>query len=190
MTMTIQERYQYNQSRLSDFHGYIFGQCVPPIAELKYGRCCGSVAQKGCGAAAVYNALRYIGRKQPVCEVLREMEQLRMPWIFGLFGTKPFSLRRYFRKNNIPFENYCGYSRFLSALKENSIGIICSWNKRFRGIHFYCVYSENDKLYSLNYYNSQKEEPFDGRETNGLRFITGYVINKQAKQSPCPIKPM
>ena len=79
----------------------IYGQCNSPIAQLCYGRTRQTVAKTGCGAVAVYNALVLSGKNAVFEDVLREMERLRMPWMFGLFGTKPFALRRYFRKNNI-----------------------------------------------------------------------------------------
>lgn len=154
----------------------IYGQCNSPIAQLCYGRTRQTVAKTGCGAVAVYNALVLSGKNAVFEDVLREMERLRMPWMFGLFGTKPFALRRYFRKNNIPYKNYLSSKSFKNALHDGKIGIVCAWNRGFKGLHFYCLYRENDNLLSLNFISSNKAQSFELSEITPLRFVTGYIL--------------
>ena len=85
---------------------FIYGQCNNPISQLCYGKSRKPVSKVGCGVVALYNALVFKGIDAEFSDLLRAMEKLGMPWLFGVFGTKPFSLKRYFKKNNIPFKNY------------------------------------------------------------------------------------
>ena len=174
--MKKQERLRYNQKLLKDFNGFVFGQNQAPVAMLRYGSADRPVEQVGCAAAAVYNALKLAGKQTDLCEVLSQFEALRMPWLFGLFGTKPLSLRRFFRRNNIPFSNYISLKKFRQALDDGKIGVVCAWNKGFKGLHFYCVYSDNGAYRSMNFISSDKALDFDFSELTALRFVTGYIL--------------
>lgn len=157
-------------------HNLIYGQCNNPVSTLCYGRKRKPVSQVGCGVVAVYNALVFKGRDAEFTEVLKSMEEMRMPWFFGVFGTKPFSLRRFFRENNIPNMNYISSKRFIGSLTNGRIGIVCAWNRGFRGLHFYCVYRENGEYLSLNFISSNQPQSFDINEITPLRFVTGYIL--------------
>ncbi|MBR1484016.1 MAG: hypothetical protein IJ598_13775 [Ruminococcus sp.] len=157
-------------------HQYIYGQCNAPVASLCYGKAKKPVAEVGCGAVALYNAMTAKGIPVEFENLLREMEALKMPWLFGVFGTKPLSLRRFLRKNNIPFKNYISLQRFKHQLTDNHVGIVCAWNPRFYGIHFYCVLPQDGQLYSLNYISSNQKQPFDDNILSVTRFIIGYIL--------------
>ena len=174
--MKKQERLRYNQKLLEGFNGFVFGQNQAPVAMLRYGNADRPVEQVGCAAAAVYNALKLAGKQTDLCEVLSQFEALRMPWLFGLFGTKPLSLRRFFRRNNIPFSNYFNLKRFEKAMTEGKTGIVCTWNKRYRGIHFYCVCVRDGKALSFNQYYSDHALDFSFEELSSRRFVVGYII--------------
>lgn len=66
----------------------INGQKLGAVAEMRYGLC--FMSRNGCGVIAVYNALAYIGKNQPLCEVARYMERYKM--LFGIFGCNPYRL--------------------------------------------------------------------------------------------------
>lgn len=155
---------------------FIYGQCSDPVSQLRYGRSREPVSKVGCGIVAVYNALVFKGIDAHFPDVLSEMEKLGMPWLSGRFGTKPFSLKRYLRENNIPFSNYISLKKFRQALDDGKIGIVCAWNKGFKGLHFYCVYSDNGAYRSMNFISSDKALDFDFSELTALRFVTGYIL--------------
>lgn len=96
---------------------FIYGQCNNPISQLCYGKSRKPVSKVGCGVVALYNALVFKGIDAEFSDLLRAMEKLGMPWLFGVFGTKPFSLKRYFKKNNIPYKNYISVKHFKNSLK-------------------------------------------------------------------------
>ena len=178
--MTTNERYQKNKAILPCFEDFIFGQDSPTVSALRFGTANRTVGQVGCAAVAVYNALRLVGRPTDFCKILAQFESLRMPWLFGMFGTKPLSLKRFFRRNLIPFQNYYSLSKFRTALSEGYVGIICAWNKGFRGIHFYCVFHKDGKLRSLNQFYSQQALDFSFLELSQSHFIVGTILKESA----------
>lgn len=157
---------------------YIGSQLSPDVSHLTYGKAGQTVDKVGCGIVAVYNALLRCGESVDFNDLLRSMEKLRMPWLFGLFGTKPHSLGRVFRKYNIPYKKYSSVRHFSQALAKAHAGIVCSWNPGLRGIHFYCVYySYKEKyIYSLNYYNQDIPTVIDASAFSQKRWIVGYLV--------------
>ena len=157
---------------------YIGSQLSPDVSHLTYGKAGQTVDKVGCGIVAVYNALLRCGESVDFNDLLRSMEKLRMPWLFGLFGTKPHSLGRVFREYNIPYKKYGSVRHFSQALAKAHAGIVCSWNPGLRGIHFYCVYySDKEKcIYSLNYYNQDIPTVIDASAFSQKRWIVGYLV--------------
>ena len=158
--------------------GYIGSQLSPDVSHLIYGKAGQTVDKVGCGIVAVYNALLRCGKTVDFNDLLRSMEKLRMPWLFGFFGTKPHSLGRVFRKYNIPYKKYSSVRRFNQMLPKSNTGIVCTWNPGFRGIHFYCVYysKKENCLYSLNYYNQNTPVKVDPSIFSQMRWIVGYLL--------------
>ena len=173
----IENRYQANRRTLPQYTGYIFSQRSKQVESLAYGKH-GHIGGEGCGAVAVYNVMKFIGKEQDLCEVLHEMEELHMTWLGARFGTKPYALGRYFRKHGIPFNRYSSPNDFKAALLTGKIGIVNTWNKRLYGMHFYCVYYsiEENKHYTANYQSSSDFQPISLEEISNRRFIVGYVI--------------
>lgn len=173
----IEQRYRENLSFLPDCKGYIFSQQSPEVRGLRFGAH-GHIGGEGCGAVAVHNAMKFIGREQNLCAVLHDFEELRMPWLGARFGTKPHALGRYFRLHNIPYRKYGSPNDFKAALLTHHIGIVCTWNKRFKGMHFYCVrYSyEDGAYYTANLGGGSDWRRITLDEISSLRFITGYII--------------
>ncbi len=60
----------------------ICGQALGAVGKMRYGIC--PMSFNGCEVIAVYNALAYLGRPQPLCEVAAYMERFRM--LCGFFG--------------------------------------------------------------------------------------------------------
>ena len=159
-------------------YSFIASQLSPSVSQLTYGRANRTVDKVGCGILAVYNALVCYGEPRAFSELLAMMERLRMPWLFGFFGTKPFCLSKLCRRLNIPFRKYYSAKHFANDLTHAHAGIVCSWNPRLNGIHFYCVYySENEKcIYSLNYYQQSTPAVISPSVFVQRRWIVGYLI--------------
>lgn len=174
----IAQRYRKNCLRLPSCTDYVYSQWAGNVKELCFGKR-GHIGREGCGAVAVHNVMKFIGKEQNFCDVLREMEELSMTWLGAKFGTKPWAIGRYFTRHNIPYGKYKSPNDFKAALLTHKIGIVCTWNKRMNGMHFYCVYYsiEENKYYSANYHSSDSGfEEFDLKEIGNLRFIIGYAI--------------
>ncbi len=173
----IQERYRRNLEQLPQYRDYIFSQWSPAVKGLRFGTH-GHVGREGCGAVAVHNVMKFIGREQNFCDVLRDFEELHMPWLGARFGTKPHSLGRYFSRHKIPYWKYSSPNDFKAALLTHRSGIVCTWNKKFRGMHFYCVrFSEEDGAYfTANLGGGSDWRRISLDEISSLRFITGYII--------------
>ena len=172
----IERRYQANKSRLEGFNEYIYGQTKAPASEVKYGSAGRNVSYVGCGVAAIYNVMRFIGKPQSFADVVKDSEILRLPFFGGRFGTKTKKLGRYFKLHNIDFTEYRNYDNFKKALPSHKICIICSWNDKITdGIHFYCVYPREDGSFkSINYYSSDRPFDFDLSTLRKDRFIIAY----------------
>ncbi len=176
-----EERYRKNIEALPVCHDYIFSQNSACIRELLYGG--KHVGYNGCGAVALHNVMTFIGKPQNFSDLLRDMENLRMPWLNGAFGTKPWSLGRYFRMKDIPYRKFHSPNEFKAALLTDPIGIVCTWNERFYGLHFYCIYysAEERAYYTANFRSSSerfRQTSLD--EVNSLRFVTGYTVTRSA----------
>ena len=173
----IAERYRSNLREAPEYRDYIFSQWSPQVKGLCFGAH-GHVGREGCGAVAVHNVMKFIGKEQNFCDVLHDFETLRMPWLGARLGTKPHSLGRYFAHHKIPYRKYGAPSDFKAALLTHRIGVVCTWNKKFRGMHFYCVrYSyEDDAYYTANLGGGTNWRRIALDEISNLRFITGYVV--------------
>jgi len=174
----IGERYRENSAMLPVHEDYIFDQNAAEVRSLRYGEKY-SVDYNGCGAIAVHNVMKHIGRTQNFIDVLRELEELHLLWLGGAFGTKPWALGRYFQSKKIPYRKYKSPNDFKAALLTHQIGVVCTWNKRFRGMHFYCVYYslKENKYYTANLHTPSSEfVPADLQEMINYRFIIGYAV--------------
>lgn len=159
--------------------GYIFNQSDPVIADVRYGVSRRKVKNIGCGMVAVYNVMLRLNKPQSFAEIVGEARKLRMPWLFGFFGTKPRSLGRYFDQMGIPYRRTDSAEDFCGGLKNCSAAIICTWNDRRRdGIHFYAIINDGGRLTSLNRYCDETAlSSFSADSVRADRFITGYLFN-------------
>ncbi len=165
---------------------YLFRQDDPAVAALRYGRAGKTVDRVGCGLVAIYNLMKRLGCPQELSAVIQEAQRLHMPWLFGLFGTKPRSLGRYFRKMGVPFTRTDSCAAFREQLGGAAAAIVCTWNdKRTDGIHFYTIFNENGRLTSLNLCCADAPLPFSASSLRGDRFITGYLFfDSEQTKSP------
>ena len=161
--------------------GYIFRQSDPTVSDIRYGVSRQKVKNVGCGIVAIYNVMLSLNKPQSFAEIAAEARKLRIPWLFGFFGTKPRSLGRYFDKMEIPYSRTDSAEEFCSGLEKCSAAIICTWNdRRSEGIHFYSIINDGGRLTSLNRFcNETKPSAFSPESVRGDRFITGYLLPQE-----------
>ena len=73
---------------------YLYRQNDPTVAALPYGRLQRQVADAGCALVAIYNLMNRLGQPQEFSAIIKDAQRLHMPWLFGLFGTKPHAPAR------------------------------------------------------------------------------------------------
>ena len=118
--------------------GYIRTQRGAPVRALTYG--CAHMDYNGCEVIAAYHALLSLGRPQSLQQTAEEFCLLpRSLWLFGVFGTRPGALPRYFEKRGfsvlrIPRRAFARGTFRLPA-GDIPVYIYSYWNPRFRGIH-------------------------------------------------------
>ena len=162
---------------------YLYRQNDPAVGGLRYGRLRRQVADAGCGLVAIYNILNRLGQPQDFPAIIRDAQRLHMPWLFGLFGTKPHAPSRYFREKSIPFFGTNHAETFREQLAGCNAAIICTWNKPRRcGIHFFTILNDNGRLTALNRYaNHNEPTAFSPCEVEKKYFITGYIFPQEKK---------
>jgi len=158
---------------------YLYAQDDPRIASLCYGRAKQKIERSGCGLVAIYNVMKRLGKAQPFPDIIRDAQRLHMPWLFGFFGTKPRSLRRYFKLHGVPFRLTNDCADFKESLAAANAAVLCTWNdKRTSGIHFYAVFNDNGKLTALNRYCGNAPTAFSAEDVRADRFICGYLFER------------
>ncbi len=175
----IEEHFRSNSAALQGFGDYIYSQAAGKVGELLYGSAGKRVAQVGCGAVALYNALKFIGRDMPLPEIIRELERLRAVRLGGRFGTRALTMRRFFRLHGVEYKLYLSPNRFKEALPRCRIAIVCSFNDRILdGMHFFCVYyrGSDDTYRAINYKYSTGETVFPIEKIRRERFAAAYCL--------------
>lgn len=163
----------------TDQQPFIYRQTDDAVAALRYGRVQLPLARNGCGLVAIYNAMLRLGKPQTMEDILRDAQRLHLPWLFGLFGTKPSAPARYFRDKGIPFVRVNDAGAFCRALPAADCAVICTWcDKRRHGIHFYTVCNDNGRLTALNRFYADAPTPFSAEDVRRDRFITGYLLGR------------
>ena len=115
---------------LPEVRGYIRSQRDAPIRAFRYGLA--SMAYNGCEVIAAYHARLSLGAPLPLHAVAAELSALpRALWLWGIFGTRPGALPRYFARAGFGVRRYSRHTREIAE----KVFIYSFWNPRFRGIH-------------------------------------------------------
>jgi hypothetical protein len=154
---------------------YLSGQSIGVLNDMKYGL--RTVGDVGCGALALYNAMRYKGLEPDLPKIIRYLELAAAP-IGAVFGTFPFSmgysLRHFGVKNKMTLS--------FRKLEAAESCVIAYWTKRpvFSGGHFVFCVKQEDGTYLVHNRWSNVSEP---RVCKSLRevvkkhcLIVGYVL--------------
>lgn len=176
MKLLAERNYQYNQT-IPLPTGLVNGQALGAVSGVKFG--IGTVARRGCGVLAIYNALVLSGVTVPLAEVAYGMERFRTLW--GLLGTNPYALGRALRQWNIQSVRLRGKNALREAFDAQRICLLAYWTGRpfLSTMHIVCACAEHGgKIIVYNVY-SNRDVPmrFSADElTERRRIVTAYAV--------------
>lgn len=174
------ERFNYRSNRDIDLGSEpINGQGTGSVSVCRYGLF--PMSYNGCEIIAVYNLRLLLGTPRPLCDIAREI----YPYgclVFGVFGTHPYALKRYFNSNGLPVHMIKDYYMFRKVFAAKRYGILSFWNDTtvFKGLHTVCVENTPEGLKVYNRSN-KKTEPVIYNSIDDYmdfgRFICGYYVD-------------
>ena len=163
--------------------GYIYGQKNCPAFVIGSS----NMASVGCGMAAVYNALKFMGAQIKVSSIIRTFEKNGYLMLHGYLGSDPFAIAEYLDNNNFNYTQYTDFSDMEDAVNEGmstrQAYIISRWNGTdiTDGLHTFALYTTESgngvHVYNL-YDNSTGVRDYNdiGDFVDDDTFVVGYVI--------------
>lgn len=136
--------YEHNlKCNLSD--QMINGQGMGDVSKLKFGLF--QMSFNGCEVISVYNALRYVGKPQPLQEVAFFLEKYRV--LLGTFGCNVFRLGKALRKFGANYER-------VKEIGDTPAFIVSFWTGKpfFSSIHTVFCTREGNRIKIYNRYNN------------------------------------
>ena len=115
--------------------GYYIGQGA--MGDVPYGK--SSVAKCGCGSLALYNLMRYLGRRTPYDEIRAYM--LARSLFSGRLGGSPIRLYGYLKRQGLPLRLIIGWKQALKEADACRCGILLYRHKS--GMHYVFFHPEN-----------------------------------------------
>ncbi len=117
-------------------HSLINNQRRYPSARGTFGRF-GSMSENGCGFLAIHNANQILGETAAFADTYAALQvrACRTTTLFGLFGTNPFAVGRYYRKKGFCVRLYQGAAR-VSTEHGAYIALYLYREKRALGAHY------------------------------------------------------
>ena len=131
----------------------IYNQHQNPKDKWRYGL--RSSADTGCGWIATWNALRLLGCKTDIDELIRYYEW-QLPLIHGNAGTSFWGPALCFRHWNFPVEVCADRRKFDDLTRRSDVCILFyHWRKGCRmGAHFIALHRTNDGITAYNTYRN------------------------------------
>ncbi len=155
-------------------------------------RCCAYAARRfgwmrfgtnGCGVLAIYNALGLLGMEPCVDEILQHFRH--RPRLFGIF---PCGLRRYFKKQQIPYRTAKNVQALEALLKNGGVAVVTYWNRAlwgripwiFRGAHTVAVCCDGRFTVYNRFSNQDRSYVFDdlAELLKNRVFMKGFFLEK------------
>ena len=143
-------RYGFQEQQTETDPPYIPDQQKGELAGLPFGK--GTMGKNGCGVAAVYNALLRLGER-PSLTALTLWFERRGTAFFGLAGTIPSSIRRYFKERGFSVKEVKHPTRaqLLALEAEYPVFILLTApGKKLFLLHYVCLFKENGGWRMLN----------------------------------------
>ena len=131
----------------------IYNQKQIPKAQWRYGL--RSSAAVGCGWIATYNAVRLLGYRVKIEELIRYYEH-QLPLIHGNGGTSVWGPWVCFAQWGFPVEMCCKREKFDAMVRENDVCILFyRWRKGCRfGAHFVTLRQDGENITGYNTFSS------------------------------------
>ncbi|MBQ7991227.1 MAG: hypothetical protein IJ080_04005 [Oscillospiraceae bacterium] len=117
--------------------GFICGQGQGNVSDMHFGLY--RMSYNGCGAIALYNALRLCGQERDLREIALLLEPQLV--LLGTFGVYPGGMGRALSSVGIPFRRLKTYGDLLEGLSRYRVFILCYWTKKpwLSSSHFVAV---------------------------------------------------
>ena len=160
----------------------VVGQCA--LKQVPAGRC--TMDHMGCEMLALFNALHFLGRAQPLEHIIRTFERRRWLLLGGRWGADPYAIGTYTAENAIPCAVCRGSGQcedFARLLADGScrVFVVSFWlgDTVFSGAHAVTLVRREGKLWGYNLFNGQ-QAPIPVPDLSCLcyapRFIVGYAF--------------
>ena len=171
------KRYRYNKKKLGHYYGYVFGQGYNPVCKLLYGGAGNNLGYNGCGVIAIYNALIYLGKRQDLTQVLLEAEMNGLPWRAGNWGTRWEGVQSYFKNHHISCTKYETLDKLRKNIHKYKITILYVRNEWKLSRHYYCIFRNGKKYYSINEYNENTNfSEYSWKRIDKWHFIRAFCL--------------
>lgn len=139
----------------------------------------------GCEMIALYNALHFLHRPQPLGHIIETFERRRWLMLGGHWGADPYAIGQYFLEDGISFSEFSGKKQFsafadLVNNTENRVFVLSYWlgNTIFSGAHAVTLVRRDGRLWAYNLFNQQTAPMAVGALSDLVspeRFIVGYA---------------
>ena len=154
------------------------------LAHVPAGRC--SMDYMGCEMIALFNALHFLGRPQPLANIVRTFERRRWLLLGGRWGATPYAIGTFAAEQGILHRVFRGrkrYDDFSHAILRGPEGvfIVSYWlgDRVFSGAHAALLVRRDGYLWGYNLFNGQ-QAPIQVPDLSCLcyadRFIVGYAF--------------
>ena len=147
--------------------GLIYNQHDIPAEQYRYGL--RSSADTGCGWIATYNALRLLGHKTDIDELIRYYEW-QLPLIHGNVGTSFWGPAVCFQKWGFPVEVVVDRKRFDQAAKAaDACVLFYRWRRQYKlGGHFVALHHKDGQFVGYNTYRNSTGPDDYGESLDGF----------------------
>lgn len=135
---------------------------------IAYGR--SDMAYAGCEIIAVYNALKNLGLKADLHDLIERFEHDGMVFS-GRFGTAPYALRDYLKERGLKVETVLDRAGYDEVALRSKVSILMLYNDSrsiFHKIHTICITKDDEGFISHNMYG-------DGRTMGPYPDITHLI---------------
>ena len=133
----------------------ICNQNSPEISEIKMGL--KKTSFNGCGWVAIYNIMALCGREVTYQEIIKYLERNGGLILFGLFGTNPFAVCRYFKMKGMQTEKFI----FPKELDDKIKTLAILYYFHSKGGHYIAIRRTEKNFVAYNVFcNSDKEQCF------------------------------
>ena len=167
-------------------HDLIYNQKQIPKAQWRYGL--RSSAAVGCGWIATYNALRILGYRVEIQELIRYYEH-QLPLIHGNGGTSFWGPWVFFTQKGFPAEMSVRREQFDEVARHSDVCILFyRWRKGHKlGAHFVTLRQDGDKITGYNTFSNSTGPDNWGASIDGFmkknHFFNGILIGIRQKET-------